>query len=205
MECHRCQHSAAVASGVWKRTPFENTPCGSCRLVESSAGTLQFEVWRADAAGSDGGGATEVASEIPAWASTEFVTQLVEMDPVVRDIVCWRLAGMSCVEVGAALGMSGNAVEKRLRVFAKRFPLFAGAVGPRVFRKGLKARRERASGGASGDSAVEHLLREKRAIKALMAAVVARNRARVQEIEVKLRGLAAERGLIPVGTETGGN
>jgi hypothetical protein len=52
MECHKCEHRAAVAAGAFRDVPFEETPCSTCELKESSLYTIEFDEGRADRHGS---------------------------------------------------------------------------------------------------------------------------------------------------------
>ena len=59
---------------------------------------------------------------MPVWVLTEAVTELLEMPPALRDLICWRLAGFKYREIGALQGASVEALENRHRRAMVRWP-----------------------------------------------------------------------------------
>lgn len=45
MMCHRCRWAAMIKKWEHDGTPFEQTPCSTCTLSESSEGTVPFDEW----------------------------------------------------------------------------------------------------------------------------------------------------------------
>jgi DNA-directed RNA polymerase specialized sigma24 family protein len=107
-------------------------------LVESSEYTIAFDEGRADAlrdrtAQSLAGAKTyedflypddspEAEERLPLSVMSEAIAQLLAMPPRVRDVVCWRFAGMKYREIAQAQGATLRAVEVRHRRAMKKWP-----------------------------------------------------------------------------------
>lgn len=118
MECHRCPHRKNVESGKYRTVPFEKTPCASCELVENSDYTIRFDEERAEKSAADACGLAQMiqgANEdwLPVSVMSEAVAQLLALPRGVRDVVCWRFAGMAYRDIAAVQGLTMAAVENR--------------------------------------------------------------------------------------------
>jgi hypothetical protein len=131
MECHRCEHRAEIESGKYRGVAFEDTPCAKCELRESSSGTMEFDEDRAPEPGarcSAGGGQENQGEErmgedrLPISVMSEAVVELLYMPPVLRDIVCWRFAGMKYREIAMVFGVTTKAIERRQERAMKSWP-----------------------------------------------------------------------------------
>jgi hypothetical protein len=161
MECHRCEHRAAIEAGKFRGVAFEKTPCGRCSLVETSVWTRTVDEGFLAAATlvedipfderGDGDGAV-----LPVAVLEETVALLMTLDPGVRDVVCWRYQGIRYGEIAKRLGVTTAAVEKRHRAALRQWPvlkmLFLEKVAKNARRKnrcGMAGRREDNKGKAS--------------------------------------------------------
>jgi hypothetical protein len=161
MECHRCVHREDMAAGKFRDVPFEKTPCSQCELVERSEHTIAFDEERgpggirlcqgsggqggqwasafakapADRVGSGEGG----DDRVPISVMSEAVAQLLTMPRTLRDIVCWRYAGMKYRDIAAVFGVTTKAIERRHQRALDAWPvwraLFAWKAAKRKRRK----------------------------------------------------------------------
>jgi hypothetical protein len=140
MECHRCEHRAAVEAGKYARMPFRQTPCAQCELRESSLLTMQVEVDRpvyVPGLGEKGADKmvpfTEeletVEGKLPVGLMAELVNRLLALPEGVRDVVCWRFTGVPYPEIARRQGLTTAGAEMRhkraLRMFPELRHLFA--------------------------------------------------------------------------------
>ena len=164
MECHRCDHQAAVMAGAYRGIPFDKTPCGRCECADRSAYVIPYDEERGAA---DDIAAGEVAAGprparltlaerstqdqpfpeeyaedellLPVSALSELVWQLMIMPPRTRDVICWRFTGCSYREIGRFLGISMGAAEMRHKRALDGWPalrvLFSEKVMKQVRRK----------------------------------------------------------------------
>lgn len=144
-ECHTCPHAKDVQAGRYSELPFDQTPCGSCKLIEDSSWTVEFDMWRADGPDDRSGGTEfvnghhrpiqrvhdwpsealkeEVIPDIPLDVMREVVTSLLVLLPEVRDVVCWRFAGFKYADIAAIQGTTMAAAEQRHRKAIRREPM----------------------------------------------------------------------------------
>ena len=141
MECHKCEHHEAVEAGKYVGVPFELTPCSKCDLQEVSIRTMEIEPDRPvyvpgrQSGGTPGlGGAgvhwdvpfpEELEAEeatIPVNLIEEFITRLLGLPEVVRDVVCLRFIGLTYPEIARKQGITTAGAESRHRRAMRMFP-----------------------------------------------------------------------------------
>ena len=150
MECHRCQHRHDVGSGKYRGVAFDKTPCAACELVEKPSYAIAFDESREENEAMVTGG-WSLASEkkddwVPLSVMSEAVSQFLTMPPAVRDVVCWRFAGMKYGDIARVQGVTVGAVENRQRRAMQKWPalraLFAEKAAKQKRRKKSVVRRQ---------------------------------------------------------------
>lgn len=150
MQCHRCQHRRDVEAGRYRNVPYEKTPCAGCELKEFSGFTIEYDDERAPL--SPEPMAEENDERLPMSVMREAVVTLLELAPQLRDIICWRFAGLKYRDIAVLLGVTMAAVEIRHRRALRRCPalraLFAEKLAKQKRRKpyGWQRRRRRREG-----------------------------------------------------------
>jgi hypothetical protein len=126
MECHKCQERKAIEAGKYAQMNFEDTPCAKCQLNENSAFTLEFDAERGNAVyrGPQTSDPKLQADEalVPMSVLNEVVERLLILPPVLRDVVCWRFAGMKYRDIAVLQNVTMAAVEARHRRAMKGWP-----------------------------------------------------------------------------------
>jgi hypothetical protein len=145
--CHKCPHARDIAKGKFAAVAFEQTPCARCELKEDSLHTIEYDVERGDGLVPDGfvmsgggeGAAESLATELPIDVMREVVATLLELSPAVRDVVCWRFAGIRYGDIARVQNVTTAAVEARHRRALIRYPvlrsLFPRKAGKQLMRK----------------------------------------------------------------------
>jgi hypothetical protein len=136
--CHRCEHQNEIQAGLYRGSPWENTPCARCDFKDrSSVYTICYDESRgADSGLPDGdvtnGGlaergdaesvglgsvSTETVGEeaeacLPISVLVEFVSGLMSLTPKERDVVCLRYQGHLYRTIAKKQGVSVAAVEQ---------------------------------------------------------------------------------------------
>ena len=122
MECHKCQERKAIEAGKYAQMDFEDTPCAKCQLKENSAFTLEFDAGRESRSQNQESGISEKDSLVPMSVLNEVVERLLILPPVLRDVVCWRFAGMKYRDIAVLQNVTMAAVEARHRRAMKGWP-----------------------------------------------------------------------------------
>ena len=132
MECHKCQERKAIEAGKYAQMDFEDTPCAKCQLKENSAFTLEFDAGResrsqnppsfAEATEGMESRISEKDALVPMSVLNEVVERLLILPPVLRDVVCWRFAGMKYRDIAVLQNVTMAAVEARHRRAMKGWP-----------------------------------------------------------------------------------
>ena len=145
MECHKCEHRAAVEAGKFRRVPFENTPCARCNGAARDSYPLEYrDLLPADDALSAEASVPEQA--FPVADPPEVLLPLSELSKILAVILALpelelrilrlRRRGLSYGDIAQALGATtGQAVGARLKrllvrhpVLVPLFPEFRGQV-----------------------------------------------------------------------------
>ena len=143
MECHKCAHALDIEAGKCGKVAFEDTPCAVCKLKEHSGRTIEFDPdrekrpegvkpkeyldlsldagGRPDSAQGDGGEPGE--ARLPISVMREAVATLLSLPPEVRDVVCWRYAGMKYPDIALTQDVTTAAVEVRHKRAMRRHPV----------------------------------------------------------------------------------
>lgn len=119
MECHRCPNAEDVRLGKYRDTPFEQTPCSTCELRESSAHTLDADPNRIEQPP-----AVPTAEEprLPLSVLTRAMQDFLALPAPVVEIIRQRSAGRSLKAIGRRQGLSPTAVDARLRRAVRKVP-----------------------------------------------------------------------------------
>lgn len=130
--CHNCPHAADIAAGKHKHTPWSEVPCADCDPTKTTERPVEYKEWRRStaidddpAAGLDAHLDPEAGPEadrLPVDVMREIVACLLDLPPVMRDVVSWRYAGMSYVEIAELQGASPQCIERRHRRAMERWP-----------------------------------------------------------------------------------
>ena len=174
MECHRCRHHGDVVAGRYAKTAFRLTPCGKCELREVSLRTMEVDPERpvyvpgVVLPGTTPGQAdcgfhvdvpfpeeAEVAvAKLPVNVMEEFVGRLLTLPQDVRDVVCWRFAGLTYPEIAQKQRITSAGAEARHRRAIRLFPELRQLFILKTRRHGRRRRRaavRRLSGAAEGE------------------------------------------------------
>ena len=122
MECHKCQERKAIEAGKYAQMDFEDTPCAKCQLKENSAFTLEFDAGRESRSQNPESRISETDALVPMSVLNEVVERLLILPPVLRDVVCWRFAGMKYRDIAVLQNVTMAAVEARHRRAMKGWP-----------------------------------------------------------------------------------
>jgi len=159
MECHRCKHRAAIQKQTLRRVPFEKTPCAKCELKEYSEFTLEYdesrEVRRQESpsfAKATAGMESRIEDEderLPISVMREAMVEFLRLPPDIRNVVCWRFAGVSFRDIAALQGITVAGVEVRLWRAMKKWPALTALFGEKAAKQ---ARRKRVSRSQNSES-----------------------------------------------------
>jgi len=166
--CHMCRWAAMIKQWEHDGTPFEQTPCSTCTLSESSAGTVDFDEghWggassvtdpgellderEAEAEAGDrrsalgGMRAEDGADMLPVSVLADAVRLLMSLPKDALEVIRLRYGGMPYAKIAELMGKSVDAVEKRHLREIERHPAL-GELFPRKVRK-QRARLRRKKG-----------------------------------------------------------
>ena len=148
MECHKCEHRAAVEAGKFRGMAFEDTPCAFCEGPADVISPVSFseDVAGADAVAPGASVPDQVASQEdpPEEAAPEDVLPVAVLATALASILGLpdldlrmlrlRRRGLSYEAIAAVFGSSEKAVQKRFcRMFERSpllvclFPVFRGS------------------------------------------------------------------------------
>ena len=120
MECHLCLHREDMESGKYRHVAFEKTPCASCQLEEKSGSTFEF---KEDRGTDEPRGVVETSDDLlPISVLKDFISQLLNLPPTLRDVVCWRYDGFSYTEIARFQCVTAATAEKRQRRAMEMWP-----------------------------------------------------------------------------------
>ena len=133
MECHRCPYREKVEGGRYARSRFRRTPCGKCELRECSVRTMEVDLDRPVYLP---GGASDGTCEmvpfpeelevpeplLPVGVMEELVARLLELPRELRDVVCWRFAGLEYNEIAKRQRITAAGAEARHERAMSMFP-----------------------------------------------------------------------------------
>ena len=146
MECHKCKVRADIEAGKFARKPFAETHCAKCELKENSDYTLEYEERRSQFAVCSEQSAEGDEVHLPISVMREAMVEFLRLPPEIRDIVCWRFAGMPYRDIATIQGITIAAVEIRHWRAMKKWPalraLFAAKAAKQSRRKNTEHKRE---------------------------------------------------------------
>ena len=152
MECHRCEHREAIQKQTLKRVPFEKTPCFKCELKEYSEYTMEYKTWHDGAAHNPTYFAEVTKGEefsfeepeerLPISVMREAMVEFLRLPPEIRNVVCWRFAGMSFRDIAALQGITVAGVEVRLWRAMKKWPALTALFGEKAAKQARRKNSE---------------------------------------------------------------
>jgi len=133
MECHRCKHRQNIDGGKYAKTPFRRTPCARCKLRECSLRTMPVDPDRPPyVPGAEGvkfhvdvpfpEEAEESRDLMPVDVMRELAARLLALPPKLRNVVCWRISGLTYPQIACKQRVTTAGVEARHRRAMRMFP-----------------------------------------------------------------------------------
>jgi len=133
MECHRCKHRQNIDAGKYAKTPFRRTPCARCKLRECSLRTMPVDPDRPPyVPGAEGvkfhvdvpfpEEAEESRDLMPVDVMRELAARLLALPPKLRNVVCWRISGLTYPQIARKQRITTAGVEARHRRAMRMFP-----------------------------------------------------------------------------------
>ncbi|MEI8141195.1 MAG: sigma factor-like helix-turn-helix DNA-binding protein [bacterium] len=142
MECHKCEHREAIQKRRLARVPFEKTPCFKCELKEYSEFTLEYDAKRETASQKPEFSFEEPEDRLPISVMREAMVEFLRLPPEIRDVVCWRFAGMSFKDIAALQGITVAGVEVRLWRAMKKWPALTALFGEKAAKQSRRKNSE---------------------------------------------------------------
>lgn len=164
MECHRCEHQAAVTAGKFRGLSFKDTPCSKCDWRSSSAFPIAYDEGRAAATpipGETPFPEEEAAEELqlPMSVMTTALAMIMALRARTRDALCDRYLGKLYREIANAQKVTVAAIEIRHKRALERWPelraLFPLKVAKQVRRRPHRGNRGRRAVAKQGDSGMQ--------------------------------------------------
>ena len=121
--CHNCKHSAAIARGAFANREWKQVPCATCDVMRGAEQPFEVIECLANASAPLTADEPSDNEKLPAWLLKEFVRGFLLLPPELRDVVAWRFAGMSYVDIARLQAVTPEAVEKRHRRALKLWPV----------------------------------------------------------------------------------
>ena len=133
MECHRCKHRQSIDGRKYAKTPFRRTPCARCKLRECSLRTMPVDPDRPPyVPGAEGvkfhvdvpfpEEAEESRDLMPVDVMRELAARLLALPPELRNVVCWRISGLTYPQIACKQRVTTAGVEARHRRAMRMFP-----------------------------------------------------------------------------------
>ena len=127
MYCHACPHSEAILRGDYDSKPWDELPCASCKLHESTFYTVPLDEEHPPESAvycpsSDLRPPSSGSPLLPADVLSQFVTGLMNLPPEQRDVISWRYQGLQYKEIAERQGVTTSCVEKRQRLAMRDWP-----------------------------------------------------------------------------------
>ncbi len=121
--CHNCGHAAAIAAGKYAERDWEDVPCSTCDVMRGAEQPFEVIDCLANACAALPEENPPETETLPVWLLKEFITGFLMLPPELRDVVAWRFAGRSYVEIARLQAVTPEAVEKRHRRALKLWPV----------------------------------------------------------------------------------
>jgi DNA-directed RNA polymerase specialized sigma24 family protein len=120
---------------------FAATPCAKCQLKENSEFTMEFQERKEQKMESKL--VSEPDALLPISVMGEAIVQLLDLKPEVRDVVCWRFAGMDYHDIAVLQGVTTAAVELRHSRALHRYPALTALFVNKARKQGRRKKSER--------------------------------------------------------------
>ena len=155
MNCHRCGHCAAVEAGRYAGVPYEDTPCGQCKLVESSEGTREYKDQLSSKEESKAPPPYNQDKEpdndrmVPVPVVLSLVSGLLALPPETLTVLALRWQGWKYREIAKMQGISTAGVELCHKRAMKRWPMLGHLFPRKLSKQGRRRNRRKTSSLAS--------------------------------------------------------
>jgi len=129
MYCHSCSHSAAARRGDYDSKPWDELPCSSCKLSESTFFSIPldeehpptnalYSVFDPQPEDDD----EQQRTLYPVTVIYQFMDGFCSLPPELRNVVCWRRHGLSYKEIAMRQGTTIQCAEMRHKRAMKIWP-----------------------------------------------------------------------------------
>ena len=142
MECHKCEHRAAIAAGKFRGVPFEQTPCAKCSPDTGPTYPMEFnEKFSPEGVASDAPSVPETAFPeealpepeppvalsmlYPVGAFLDVVMALFALSDTDLAVLRLKYRQLSHEQVAVRLGLTERAVEGRFMRVLLRYPVLS--------------------------------------------------------------------------------
>ena len=130
MECHKCEHRAAIEAGKFRDVAFEQTPCARCDGMTRIPFPLQYQDLSSteDPASFDVGVPELAFPEevpepvLPVSVLVSAMALFLSLPNQLLTVLRLRYQGWTFVRIAKETGLSVDAVEKRYRRALRRWP-----------------------------------------------------------------------------------
>lgn len=131
MRCHNCRHHEYIQRGDFNSTPWNETPCSTCKLGQSTVRSVPFDEENPPTPAA--GYPTSFVSEfrpslsgstvMPVETLSQFVQSMLSLPPELRDVVAWRYQGVPYKEIAQRQGISTQLAEMRHKIAIRDWPV----------------------------------------------------------------------------------
>ena len=144
MECHKCKDRSDIEAGKFARKPYAETPCAKCELKVNSVYTLEYNEDRESRIQSAvcSEQMTENEELLPVSVMREAMVEFLRLPPEIRDVVCWRFAGMSYRDIAVLQGITVAGAEVRLWRAMKKWPALTALFGEKAAKQSRRKNSE---------------------------------------------------------------
>lgn len=140
--CGRCKWAIKVSEGSLINTPWEQTPCARCRLVESSAGVIEYDDDREVKEEGYKFGEPEVADPLmPASVLADALRLFLALPRDALDVLHMRYGGLPYREIAEKLGVGTAAVEVRHKRALAKIPALRALFPEKAGKQAARNRR----------------------------------------------------------------
>ena len=142
MECHKCKNRTDIEAGQFARKPYAETPCAKCELKENSDYTLEYDEKREGRIQNPESRIEDEDERLPISVMREAMVEFLRLPPEIRDVVCWRFAGMSFRDIAVLQGITVAGAEVRLWRAMKKWPALTALFGEKAAKQSRRKNSE---------------------------------------------------------------
>jgi len=131
MYCHSCPHSEPMQRGDYVSTPWNELPCASCKLSESTFFSIPLDeehpptnalYSQFDSQPADDPDDQQGTTKYPVTVVYQFLDGLYSLPPELRDVVCWRHQGLQYKEIARRQGTTTQCADMRHKRAMRMWP-----------------------------------------------------------------------------------